>query len=74
VWSILTDTDDAGNAAALGLNFSAKLTFAALCGAARHAVVLLDGSLMFTARPHHAVAFGRPSSPPPESSSPVIRA
>src|SRR6516162_8275060 len=27
VWYIVTDTDDAGNAAALGLNYSAKLTF-----------------------------------------------
>ena len=27
VWYIVTDTDDAGNASALGLNYSAKLTF-----------------------------------------------
>jgi hypothetical protein len=28
VWYILTDTDDEANAAALGLNFSSKLTYA----------------------------------------------
>ena len=47
VWSILTDTDDEPNAEALGLNFSSKLTYAALCGTARNAVSELDGSITF---------------------------
>ena len=35
VWYIITDTDDEGNAAALGLNFSPKLTYANVGRAAR---------------------------------------
>ena len=39
VWYILTDTTDAANAAALGLNFSAKLNYARLAAlrVSRHA-------------------------------------
>jgi len=47
VWYILTDTDDRGNADALGLNFSAKLTYANACDKARHATLEGDGSLTF---------------------------
>ena len=49
VWYILTDTDDAGNAAALGLNFSAKLTYAGSAGtnAVRSATLEKDGTLIF---------------------------
>jgi hypothetical protein len=47
VWYILTDTTDAGNAAALGLNFSAKLNYAAVGRAARHAILEKDTTLTF---------------------------
>jgi hypothetical protein len=45
VWYVLTDTSDAAQASALGLNFSAKLSFAA--NGARKAVLRSDGSLLF---------------------------
>ena len=45
VWYILTDVDDPNVAAELGLNFSAKLTFAA--NAARTANLAADGTLVF---------------------------
>jgi hypothetical protein len=47
VWYILTDTTDAANAAALGLNFSAKLNYAAVGRAARHATLEKDTTLTF---------------------------
>jgi hypothetical protein len=45
VWYILTDVDDPNVAAELGLNFSAKLTFAS--DAARTATLAADGTLVF---------------------------
>src|SRR5258708_10068743 len=45
VWYILTDVDDPNVAAELGLNFSAKLTFAS--NAARTANLASDGTLVF---------------------------
>jgi hypothetical protein len=39
VWYVITDTDDPENAAALGLNFSAKLTFADIGNAVRPATL-----------------------------------
>ncbi len=47
VWYILTDTTDAGNAAALGLNYSAKLNYANVGHAARHAMLEKDTTLTF---------------------------
>ena len=47
VWYILTDTTDAGNAAALGLNYSAKLNYAAVGRAVRHATLEKDATLTF---------------------------
>lgn len=47
VWYVLTDTTDQGNAAALGLNYSAKLNFAAVGRAARNATLEKDGTLTF---------------------------
>ncbi len=47
VWYVLTDTDDEANAAALGLNFSAKLTYADVGGAVRTARLEDDASLTF---------------------------
>src|SRR5260370_19840931 len=75
VWSILTDTDDEANAEALGLNFSSKLTYAALCGTARHAVAELDGSLTFDVgkvdfSPERAITAGSPSAFPPKLANP----
>jgi hypothetical protein len=45
VWYILTDVDDPNVASELGLNFSAKLTFAS--NAARTATLAADGTLVF---------------------------
>jgi hypothetical protein len=75
VWSIFTDTDDAANAEALGLNFSSKLTYAALCGTARHAVAELDGSLTFDVgavdfSPERTITAGSPSAFPPKVANP----
>ncbi len=47
VWYILTDTDDAANAAALGLNHSPKLTYAAVGRGVRTATLESDASLTF---------------------------
>jgi hypothetical protein len=48
VWYIITDTNDEANAAALGLNFSAKLTYADVGNAVRPAVLESDGTVTFT--------------------------
>lgn len=47
VWYVLTDTTDKGNAEALGLNYSAKLTYAAVGRGARVATLEKDGTLTF---------------------------
>jgi hypothetical protein len=47
VWFILTDTTDAGNAKALGLNFAPKLAYAATGRGARTATLRDDGVLIF---------------------------
>jgi hypothetical protein len=47
VWYVLTDTTDGGNAAALGLNYSAKLNYAGVGRAVRHATLEKDTSLTF---------------------------
>jgi hypothetical protein len=47
VWYILTDTTDQGNAEALGLNFAAKLNYAATDRGVRRAVLERDGLLVF---------------------------
>lgn len=49
VWYILTDTNDEANATALGLNPSAKLTYAAVGGAVRQATLEKDQTLTFAA-------------------------
>lgn len=74
VWYILTDTSDEAQASALGLNFSAKLSFAA--NGARTATLRADGALVFDAgevnfRPKREVVPGPASHPfPPLSASP----
>ena len=47
VWYILTDTTDQPNAAALGLNFSAKLNYSAVGRGARRATLEKDTTLTF---------------------------
>jgi hypothetical protein len=47
VWFILTDTDDKGNADALGLNYAAKLTYSSVGKGARSATIGKDGTLTF---------------------------
>jgi len=47
VWYVLTDTTDMGNAAALGLNYAAKLNYARVGRATRHATLEKDTSLTF---------------------------
>ncbi len=74
VWYILTDTNDAANAEALGLNFSAKLGFAAT--GARTGSFRSDGALVFDYgevdfRPHRSVDPGPSDRPfPPRSATP----
>ena len=47
VWYIVTDTNDKGNADALGLNYSPKLTYSTVGMAARPAQLETDGTLTF---------------------------
>ena len=47
VWYIMTDTDDAGNASALGLNYSAKLTFSDVGRSVRKATLGPEFKLTF---------------------------
>jgi len=70
VWYILTDTSDAGQAAALGINYSAKLEYAATCRAARNASYANDGSVVFEQgsvdfAPEHGVTPGKGPHPFP---------
>ncbi len=63
VWFILTDTSDEGQARALGINYSAKLQYAATCRAARNGDFANDGSVIFEEgtvdfAPVHAVTPG----------------
>ena len=68
VWYILTDTSDQSQAAALGLNFSAKLQFAAI--GARTATFGADNVLHFKKgrvnfAPHRVLTAGSPNAYPP---------
>jgi hypothetical protein len=49
VWYIVTDTDDKGNADALGLNYSSKLTFSEVGRAVRKATLDSKFKLVFEA-------------------------
>jgi hypothetical protein len=74
VWYILTDTDDKGNADALGLNWSPKLTYAAQ--GARNATLEKNTTLTFNGgtvdfKPAHMLTPGNaPNSFPPKSLQP----
>ena len=76
VWYILTDTNDKGNADALGLNYSAKLTYAAVGNAIRTATLEKDATLTFNAgtvdfSPERTVVPGDGANPfPPQTVDP----
>lgn len=75
VWFILTDTTDEGNAAALGLNFSPKLAYAAVDQGVRDAKLEADASLTFQSgrvdfSPEHVVVPGSPDPFPPAEFQP----
>jgi hypothetical protein len=72
VWYILTDTDDKGNAAALGLNYSPKLTYSSV--GARNATLdknttlIFDGGGIVDFKPKHILTPGNASNPfPPKA-------
>jgi hypothetical protein len=71
LWYILTDTDDARNADALGLNFSSKLSYANTGRAVRSATIGTDNVLVFDKgsvdfSPTHTVTPGdQPNAFPP---------
>src|SRR5271155_4132698 len=73
VWYILTDVSDAGQAAQLGLNFSAKLEFANIGARQAHFgpenVVYFDaGAVNFA--PHRILTPGKPNAYPPAVAQP----
>jgi hypothetical protein len=76
VWYILTDTNDKGNADALGLNYSTKLTYAAVGKAIRTATLGKDATLTFKAgavdfTPEPNVVPGDGENPfPPKTATP----
>jgi hypothetical protein len=76
VWYVLTDTNDKGNADALGLNYSAKLTYAAVGNAIRTAILEKDATLTFNAgavdfSPERTVVPGVGPDPfPPQTAAP----
>lgn len=76
VWYILTDTDDKGNADALGLNYASKLTYADVGKGARKATLEKNGSLTFESgtvdfKPEHKLVPGNASNPfPPQNATP----
>ena len=76
VWYILTDVSDQGQAANLGLNFSAKLEFAGIGARTAHFgpgnVVYFDkGRVDFA--PHRILVAGTPNAYPPAQSAPPDR-
>jgi hypothetical protein len=73
VWYILTDVSDQGQAANLGLNFSAKLEFAGIGARTAHFgpgnVLFFDkGRVNFA--PHRILAPGTPNAYPPAQAAP----
>jgi hypothetical protein len=73
VWYILTDVSDAGQAAQLGLNFSAKLEFAGIGARTAHFgaenVLYFDkGTVDFS--PHRILVAGTPNAYPPAQAQP----
>ena len=76
VWYVLTDTDDKGNADALGLNYAAKLTYAAVGKGARTATLEKNATLTFDSgavdfKPERSLVPGEASNPfPPVNATP----
>ncbi len=76
VWYILPDTNDKGNADALGLNYSAKFSYAAVGKAARNATLGSDATLTFDRgtvdfAPEHVVVPAAGDMPfPPQTAEP----
>ncbi|HET6453948.1 MAG TPA: hypothetical protein VFI02_06040 [Armatimonadota bacterium] len=76
VWYILTDTNDKGNADALGLNYSAKLTYAVTGKAVRNATLEKGNVLVFDRgavdfRPERQIVPGdAPNAFPPKIAKP----
>lgn len=76
VWYVVTDSSDAANAEALGINHSGKLAFADTCRGARSAELENGGDLVFQAgrvdfSPQHVVEPGdAPSFFPPVTAEP----
>ncbi|MDQ3699659.1 MAG: hypothetical protein M3442_01925 [Chloroflexota bacterium] len=76
VWYILTDTDDEGNARALGINFAAKLSYSNVGRSARLGTMEKDGNVVFEtgavdfAPEHRLVAGDAPNFFPPKVSEP----
>ena len=70
VWYVITDTNDKGNADALGLNYSAKLTYTSVGKGARTAKLEKNGTLTFDSgtvnfAPEHVVKPGPKTNPFP---------
>jgi hypothetical protein len=76
VWYILTDTDDKGNADALGLNWAPKLTYTAVGKGARNATLETNASLTFESgtvdfEPERSLVPGdEPNAFPPKNATP----
>jgi hypothetical protein len=76
VWYILTDTDDKGNADALGLNYAPKLTYADVGKAVRTATLEKNATLTFDRgtvdfKPvHNLVPGAAPNAFPPKNATP----
>lgn len=75
VWFILTDTTDAANAQALGLNHAPKLDYADTCRGVRDAVMEQDATLTFDRgtvdfSPNRSVTPGDESPFPPQAFTP----
>ena len=73
VWYIVTDVSDAGQAAQLGLNFSAKLQFAGIGARTAHfgpenVVYFNSGAVNFA--PHRILTPGKPNAYPPAVAQP----
>ena len=76
IWYILTDTDDKGNADALGLNYAPKLTYADVGKAVRTATLEKNATLTFDSgtvdfKPEHKLVPGdAPNAFPPKNATP----